>query len=82
MEVSETIRKIISAQTGVPVHDLAADQHFRMLPAMDSMRVLQIILETENALGIEVPDDATFRVQTVGEFEELVAELCQERSRT
>jgi acyl carrier protein len=74
---NETIRKIISVQTGVPASEFTADTYFRTLPEIDSMRILQIILETENAFGVEVPDDATFHVQTIGEFEAMVEELRQ-----
>lgn len=82
MDISETIRKIISGQTNVSPQELSADVHFRTIPNIDSMRILQIILETENALGIEIPDDVTFRVETIGEFEKLAVELCQQKSAT
>jgi acyl carrier protein len=82
MDVSEVIRKIISAQTGMPPEKLTAELHFRMVPEIDSMRILQIILETENTLRIEIPDDVTFRVQTIGEYESVVGELCQQKSPT
>lgn len=80
MEVSETIRKIISVRTGVPPQKLSADMPFRMLPEIDSMGLLQIVLETENAFGIEIPDHVTFHIQSIGEYEELVEELCRQSS--
>ncbi len=82
MEVSQTVRKIISAQTGAPVETLTSELHFRLIPQIDSMRILQIILDVENALNIEMPDDVTFRVQTVGEFESMAERLCREGAST
>jgi acyl carrier protein len=46
------------------------------------MRLLQVIVEVEHLFGIEIPDDVTFRVGTIGEFEDLVAELCHEDSQS
>ena len=80
MEVSETIRTIISMQTGVPPQELSASMDFRMLPEIDSMRLLQIVLETENAFGIEIPDYVTFHIQSIGEYEELVGQLRRQGS--
>lgn len=80
MEISQTVRKIISAQTGVPEQELSADTYFRELPQIDSMRILQVILETENAFDVEIPDEATFRIQTIGEFENLVDGLCRQET--
>jgi acyl carrier protein len=42
---------------------------------MESMKVLSIILKVEKKYGIELPDDATFRLETVGQFLDLVQSL-------
>jgi hypothetical protein len=39
------------------------------------MKVLQIILETEKFFDIEVSDDLTFRVQTIGKYYDEVDKL-------
>jgi len=78
MDVSGPIRKIISVRTGASEAECTVGQHFRTLPNIDSMRILEIIVDTENAFGIEIPDDVTFRIQTIGDFEELVAGLCRQ----
>ena len=46
------------------------------------MRVLEVILKAEKALGIEISDEATFRIETLGEFQDLVVQLCQEQAST
>jgi acyl carrier protein len=80
MEIREKIREIIGRQLETPAEGLESDIYFRSLPNVDSMRVLQIILETENTFGIEIPDDVTFRLETVGEYLDLVEELCRQGS--
>ncbi|MEV0280809.1 acyl carrier protein [Streptomyces sp. NPDC050610] len=82
MDVRTRVCAIISGQLSVPEGDLTPDRHFRALPNVDSMRILQIILETEKEFDIEVDDDATFRLQTVGEFQDLVERLCRQGAAT
>ncbi len=82
MDVRTRVCAIISEQLSVPEGDLTSDRHFRALPNVDSMRILQIILETEKAFDIEIDDDATFRLQTIGEFQDLVERLCREGAAT
>jgi acyl carrier protein len=71
------IINIISAELGVPAGELTPDLHLRSLPGMDSMRVLSIILKVEKRFGIELPDDATFRLETVEQFLQLVESLAR-----
>lgn len=75
MDVSHEINSIITDQLGVNADVLADDVHFRSLPNMSSMKVLQIILETEKRFGIELSDDVTFRVQTIKQFRDEVETL-------
>jgi acyl carrier protein len=82
MDIHQQIMSIIAEQLGTKEAELARDSHFRSLPNVDSMRVLQIILKTEKAFGIEISDEVTFRVETVGEFQDLVVQLCQEQAST
>lgn len=69
------IIQILSAELGMPGEELTADVHLRGIAGMDSMKVLSIILKVEKKFGIEIPDDATFRMETVGQFFELVESL-------
>jgi len=73
-----SVYEIIGNELDVAVSTIDPAMRFRALPNVDSMRVLQIILLTEKAFGVEIPDDVTFRIDTVGEFEALVHGLCEE----
>lgn len=78
MEIHQKVCEIISRQLAVPVAELTPDVYFRSLANVDSMRVLQIILETEKVFDIEIDDAVTFRLQTIGDYQELVSDLCQQ----
>ncbi|QKV96148.1 acyl carrier protein [Streptomyces sp. NA02950] len=80
MDTSKQILGIIAEELQVSADELAPDQYFRALPNVDSMRVLQIILKTEKAFDIEIEDDVTFRIQTIGEFQTLVEDLRRQRA--
>ena len=73
--ISEQIYHVISEALGVPRKELRADTRIRTLPNADSMNLLNIILGVEKRWGIEIPDEATFRLETIGEFAQLVQEL-------
>jgi acyl carrier protein len=75
MDVQKTIYSIISQQLGIDISQLNSEIHFRSLPNVNSMKVLQIILEVERALDIELDDEVTFRVETIGQFESEVEHL-------
>ncbi len=82
MEIRQQVCAIISSQLETPAAGLTPDVYFRSLPNVDSMRVLQIILETEKAFDIEIEDEVTFRLETVGEYLDLVEDLCRQDSLT
>jgi acyl carrier protein len=74
--MSEAVFDIISKQLAVPTSAISAGMKFRSLPNVDSIRVLEIIVAVEKKFDVEIPDDVTFRVETVGEFAALVESLC------
>lgn len=73
--MQDEIIQIISSELGIPPQELTPEVRLRSLPGMESMKVLSIILKVEKRYGIELPDDATFRLETVGQFLELVQSL-------
>lgn len=82
MEIRREVCAIIGRQLETPAEDLTPDMYFRSLPNVDSMRVLQIILDTEKTFDIEIENDVTFRLETVGQYLDLVEELCGQGSLT
>lgn len=72
---SQEVCEIISATLEVPVADLKPETALRSLPNTESIKVLTVILKVEKRFGIEIPDEATFKLETIGEFIALVEEL-------
>lgn len=72
---SNEVCAIIGETLGFPPADLKPEMALRSLPNTESIQVLTIILKVEKRFGIEIPDDATFRLETVGQFLDLVDEL-------
>jgi acyl carrier protein len=82
MDVRQRVCEIIGKGLQVSETELTPDVYFRELPNADSMRLLQIILETENTFSVEIDDDVTFRIQTIGEYQDLVEKLCDQNVPT
>ncbi len=74
-DTSSDIRQILSNHLKCSKEDLEADTVISTLPNVDSMRLLEIIIEVEKTYEIEIPDSAPFNVKTIGEFESLISSL-------
>jgi acyl carrier protein len=79
-DISSEIYGIISKTLLVPETDLGPDVHFRTLPNANSMQILQIILETEKKFDVDIADDITFRIETIGQFEAEIKKLCEKNA--
>ena len=77
--ITAEVRQIISNILDFPEDDLKSETEINSLPNIDSMRTLEIILQVENKYGIEIPDNLTFTVKTIGEFEQIIQKLVQQR---
>jgi acyl carrier protein len=80
MSIESVIRGILTKNLGTDAEALSPDTPVRALPAADSLKMLSVILEVEKYFDIEIPDDATFRIETIGEFEVLVKQLVTEKA--
>lgn len=74
-DISSEIRYIIGQHLKYSAEDLDASTIISTLPNVDSMRLLEVIMDVEKRYRIEIPDSAPFRITTVGEFENLVLSL-------
>ncbi len=78
MDTSTDLYALISHVLQIPVEHLGPEVAIRSIPNVDSIKILNVILKVEKAYGIEIPDEVTFRLETLGEFEELIAETLAE----
>jgi acyl carrier protein len=74
METPTTLYSLISAVLDIPVEHLDPEIAIRSIPNVDSIKILNVVLNVEKAYGIEIPDEVTFGLETLGEFEEFIAE--------
>jgi len=79
-DVSRQVYRIIGETLQVPPAQLRPDLPIRAIPNAESIKMLTVILKVEKQLDIEIPDEATFGLSTVGQFDELVQMLAAERA--
>ena len=67
----DILARIAGRQAGelAPEQDLVADL------AIDSPKALELLCDIEDECGVEVPDDAVNRLQTVGDVLEVVVAI-------
>lgn len=70
----------MSDSTGMPLQEIHHDLAIRSIPDIESIKVLRAILLVEKQFNIEIPDDITFNVTTVGQFINVVEDLCARRN--
>jgi acyl carrier protein len=78
--ISQAVRAILAQALAVPPTEVTGDTPIRSIPNVDSVRILEVILEIERRFDIEIPDEATFSVTTVLDLEALVADRLGERA--
>jgi len=65
--VEERVRKIITEQLEVPVDKLKPEASFIEDLKADSLAVVELVLALEEAFKIEIPDEDTEKIKTVGD---------------
>lgn len=79
-DVSREVYRIMGETLRVPPEELHPDLPIRAIPNAESIKILTVILKVEKHFDIEVPDEATFGLATVGQFDELIQSLTTERA--
>ncbi|MFQ5931098.1 MAG: acyl carrier protein [Nitrospiraceae bacterium] len=79
-DISCEVYRIISEMFGVSREQLQPELPIRSIPNVESIKVLNVILKVEKLFDVEIPDEATFRTETIGEFDQLVQNLCAQRT--
>lgn len=82
MNVDSDVFQLLSVATGMPVQEMNHDLAIRSIPDIESIKVLRAILLVEKQFNIEIPDDITFNVTTVGQFIDVVEDLCAQKNST
>lgn len=67
------VRELIAAVSGRPEAELRRDQHLMVDLGIDSPKALQLMMDIEENLEIEIPDEAASRFERVGDLLDFVA---------
>ena len=63
--VEESVKAIIADQLGVGEADVTSDAHFVDDLGADSLDTVELVMKFEDDFGIEIPDEAAEKIQTV-----------------
>ena len=76
-EIQEKVVKIIVDKLGVKESEVTPEATFTGDLGADSLDTVELIMEFEKELGIQIPDEAAEKIQTVGD----VIKLLEEQSK-
>lgn len=80
-EVESKLKEVIAKIYRVKPEDLKPETRFIDDLGADSITTIELIAEIEDAFGIEIPDEAVERNQTVGQAVEYLIERLREEGR-
>ena len=73
-EIEQKVKEIIVDKLGVDEAKVTMDANFISDLNADSLGTVDLIMEFENEFGIEIPDEDTGKISTVGEAVKYVEE--------
>ena len=71
-EIESKVIKIISEQLGKDEAEIKLESNFIDDLEADSLDTVELVMEFEERFGIEIPDDAAEKIQTVGAAVEFI----------
>jgi acyl carrier protein len=75
MLIEEQVKKIIAEQLGVKIDQVTDDSNLTNDFGADSLDKVELIMNLEEVLEIEIPDDESEQLQTVKEVIEFVKKI-------
>ena len=73
--VFETIRKLLADQLDIDEDDITMESTLLEDLGADSIELVDLVMSVEEKYGIEVPDDATDDIRTVGDAVRFIENL-------
>ena len=67
MEVESTVKAIIADKLGVEESQITNEANFQTDLGADSLDTVEMIMEFEKVFNIEIPDEDTQKIATVGD---------------
>ena len=66
-DIAERVKKIVVEHLGVEAAQVKEDANFIDDLGADSLDTVELVMAFEEEFGIEIPDDAAEKIQTVGD---------------
>ena len=66
-DIAERVKKIVVEHLGVDEEEVTPDASFVDDLGADSLDTVELVMAFEEEFGIEIPDDAAEKIQTVGD---------------
>lgn len=67
MSIEDKVKEIICQQLEVPAEKVVASANFLTDFKADSLAVVELVLALEEAFNIQIPDEETEKIKTVGD---------------
>ncbi|WP_459554422.1 acyl carrier protein [Lacunimicrobium album] len=74
MAIEEKVIDIVSEQLNVPKEEIKRESRFVDDLKADSLDVVELVMEFEDAFDITIPDDDYEKIQTVGDAVEYISQ--------
>jgi len=75
MSLKETALAVVAKVSGKKIEELVPEAELVANLGMDSAKALELLVELEDQLGIEIPDEDAANLNTVGDVLDYVARL-------
>ncbi|GAA3823077.1 acyl carrier protein [Nocardioides panacisoli] len=66
-EIRAELADIVNEVAGVPADDVALDKSFVDDLDVDSLSMVEVVVEAEERFGVKIPDDEVKNLKTVGD---------------
>jgi acyl carrier protein len=66
-EVRTNLAEIVNEVAGVPTDDVQLDKSFTDDLDVDSLSMVEVVVEAEEKFGVTIPDDQVKNLKTVGD---------------
>ena len=66
-EIVKGLAEIVNSVTELPVDAVELDKHFTDDLEIDSLDMMQIVVDAEERFGVRIPDDDVKNLRTVGD---------------
>ena len=66
-EIRAELAEIVNEVTGIPADDVQLDKSFTDDLDVDSLSMVEVVVEAEEKFGVTIPDDQVKNLKTVGD---------------